>query len=300
MTISSLDLNKIRIFLQIIEAGNLTKAATVLNERKSKLSRDLAALEADLKIQLVYRTTRQFQLTDAGKEFYRRAKDALLNLNHAVEDMSSNSTELAGVIRITASEDIGNYVLNPILADFKEKYPKVLFDLIYTNQVLDLTAAAIDVAVRIGTMKDSSLLQRKIGHIDSVLVATPEFIDRYLDLNNIENLSEVPAVVFGNKSKKVFWNLMFGKEKKRIAIKPSWMANNFVTVRDCVLRSQGVGFMPKFLVKAEIQSGQLVHIFKNWSDLPVPLQLVFPGQNEMSTRIKIFSDYAVKRLRETF
>lgn len=297
---SNVDLNRVRTFLQIIDAGNLTKAAAVLNERKSKLSRDLAFLESDLKVQLVYRTTRQFQLTDAGRDFYRKAKDSLLILNSAVEDLKTESADVSGVIRITASEDVGNFVLNPILMELKNKYPKVIFDLVYTNQVLDLTATATDIAIRIGVLKDSNLIQRKIGAIDAVLVASADFLDQHPELTEVDQMADLPTVVFGNRSKKTFWNLSSGKERKRIPIKPSWIANNFVTVREYVLNSQGIGFMPRFLVVDEIQSGKLIHIFKNWTDQPIPIQMVFPNQNETSARIKLVSDFILKRLRDLF
>ncbi len=158
---TSFDLNRTYYFIKIVEAGNISKAAGILNEPKAKLSRNLALLESELGVQLVYRTTRQFKLTEAGMIFYQNSKDHLNALVAASTTLKDNDEQISGLLRITAPDDIGIHVVTRIINDFSAVYPLVQFDLIYTNDMLDIVKLGVDLAFRVGGLKDSSLIQKK-------------------------------------------------------------------------------------------------------------------------------------------
>ena len=301
--IQSIDLNRIHDFLRVVELGNITRAAEALGERKAKLSRNLALLEKELGVQLVYRTTRQFKLTQAGTEFYQQMKETYLNLESAIAQITKKDEAVEGRIRITAPEDLGNHVITSIVNEFCNSYPRVEFDFIYTNQMLDLVKLGIDVAFRIGHLKDSSLLHKKAGSIDFILAASPSYLDKAEKISSPQDLvhhSTVGFLVMGAaNSNKYVWPLHSQAAKQTVRVKPRLVANNFLTVRDLILRGRGVAFLPRFLVQKQIDNGDLVHVLRHWRNEGLPVQVAMPAQKKVAERIRRFFDYSVRHLGET-
>lgn len=297
---NTIDMNRLFQFVRVVEAGNISRAAKGLDVPKSIVSRNLALLEREVGQQLVYRTTRRFHLTESGRVLYEGAKSGFLGIESALNGLSRAEEEISGSIRITAPDDIGVHLLTGLLVEFKNLYPKIVFDIIYTNQILDLVAEGIDIAVRAGGLKDSSLRQRKAGNIEMILVAAPSFLDRHSLITKIEDISSSPTIGFGASLKSRTWWLQSGKSKMAVKIKPVMTANNFLAVCDLVVRGYGVGYIPRFICEPHLQSGALIHVLKSWRNEGEPLHLVLPGQKELPRRLKIFSDFLVKRLLEIF
>lgn len=176
--IRNIDLNKIIDFVRVVDLGNFTRAAEVMNERKAKLSRNLAILEKELGVQLVYRTTRQFKLTEIGQQFYLESKKNIESIETSLLKVQNKEEAIQGKIKITAPDDLGRLVITPLIHEFCLQYPKIDFEINYTNQFLDIVKLGIDVAFRIGKMKDSSLLFKKAGHIELILVASPKYLEK--------------------------------------------------------------------------------------------------------------------------
>lgn len=165
-----LDLNQIRTFVKLVQSGSFTKAAEVLRQPKSRVSRRLAALEKDLGVQLIYRTTRQFQLTETGRTYYERAQGLIDGLESLSLEVNEATTEVSGVIRVTASDDMGLKYLPIILDEFSKLYPRIRFEIVLSQAYVDLVKESVDVALRIGALKDSSLRVRKVGFLKNILV----------------------------------------------------------------------------------------------------------------------------------
>lgn len=159
------DLNRVQLFLEIVRAGNLTRAAERLGLRKSKLSRDLLLLEQELGVQLVYRTTRQFRLTHSGQQIVEVASRQLEPLVHFLTEMVHTGSEASGHIRMTCPEDVGQLVVVPIVDEFRRSSPRVQVEVRFTSEVMDLVAERIDLGVRIGALPNASIKRRKVGAI---------------------------------------------------------------------------------------------------------------------------------------
>src|SRR5207253_8088426 len=160
---SSIDLNQILIFIKVVETGSFTKAAELLKQPKSRISRRLAALEKSLGTQLIYRTTRQMQLTETGKDYFRRCSPLIQDLENANNAMTTHAEEISGVLRITAPEDYGKMILAPLIDDFIKKHPKVKAEVILSGAYLDLVQESIDIAIRIGNLKDASMKSKRVS-----------------------------------------------------------------------------------------------------------------------------------------
>lgn len=292
---NSLDLNQIMVFVKVVESGSFTKAAEVLNQPKSRLSRRLAALEKSLETQLLYRTTRQMQLTEAGKEYYRKCAPLLQNLQEANTTLTSKSEQLSGTIRVTAPEDFGKMILSHLIDEFLKIHPKVRFDVVLAGAYLDLVKESIDVAVRIGSLKDASLKSKKVLELSSIVVASPAFLEKHGTVSRPEQLREVPCLSF-TFMRKGLWRLLREKHEVRIKTEGSVIANSPEFMYHFALLGRGAALLPPFLCEEALKDGRLVHILKGWASPSVPIHLLTPAQKETSLRTKLFMGFVWERL----
>lgn len=290
-------MNQIRTFVRLVQAGSFTKAAELLRQPKSRVSRRLSALEKELGVQLIYRTTRQFQLTEMGRVYYERAQGLIEGLESLSTEVSEATAEVSGLIKITASDDMGVKQLPLILDEFSKQYPQVRFELLLTQAYVDLVKESVDVAVRIGILKDSSLRVRKVGIVKNIFVATPGFLERYRQWEDLSQFSSLPFVGLTVMPK---LEVFRGAEGKKMTLKPNLVctANNPAMLVEMALLGKGVAFVPEFLCVDHLRSGRLVHIYKSLRGNEVPVSIVTPEQKEVSLKVKKFSEFAAKRLKE--
>ncbi|WP_413944195.1 LysR family transcriptional regulator [Bdellovibrio sp. HCB-162] len=291
------DLNQIRIFVRLVQAGSFTKAAEVLRQPKSRVSRRLSALEKELGVQLIYRTTRQFQLTEMGRAYYERARGLVEGLESLSTEVSDTTTEVAGLIKITASDDMGVNILPGLLDEFSKQYPQVRFEIFLTQAYVDLVKESIDVAIRIGHLRDSSLRVRRVGTVKNILVATPGLLERYRNWEDINQLSNIPFVGFTFLSK---IEMIRGNEGKKFNLKPTYTytSNNPAMLVELALLGKGLAFVPEFLCAEHVRTGRLVHIHKTLRGQETPISIVTPEQKETPLKIKKFSEFMAKRMKE--
>lgn len=292
-----LDLNQVRIFVKLVQAGSFTKAAEALRQPKSRVSRRMAALERELGVQLIYRTTRQFQLTEMGRVYYERAKGLVEGLESLSTEVSDTTAEVSGLIRITASDDMGVKHLPPVLDEFSKQYPQVRFEVFLTQAYVDLVKESMDVAIRIGVLRDSSLKVRKIGSVKNIFVATPGFLERYRNWEDISQLSTLPFLSL-SASPKV--EVLRGNEGKKWSFKPNviFSSNNPAMLLELALLGKGLAFIPEFLVNEFIKAGRLVHIHRGLRGTEIPISMVIPDQKEVPLKVKKFTEFGAKKFKE--
>lgn len=292
-----IDLSGLQIFLEVVRAGSFSGAALTLKQPKSRVSRHIARLEKELGIQLIYRTTRQFQLTQAGQDLFRRTLPLLNELSSTWHDLSVASDEVTGPIRVTVPEDISSAFMGRLCREFMTLYPKVQIAVWSSNTNIDLVRESIDVAVRIGRVKDSSMIQKKVGDVDLIFVASPSFITKYGELNRIEQAEEVPFLAFTPADLKRFSaKITNGRAKRTLKMKVVFASNNFFTLRQNAIQGGGVALLSRFLAREQIASGELVHVFRDWSSEPIPMQILIPHQKEPPVRVRKFVEFAAARL----
>lgn len=293
------DLNQIRNFVRLVQAGSFTKAAALLKQPKSRVSRHLSALEKELGLQLVYRTTRQFQLTEEGRIFYGRAKSLVEGLELLSTEILDRNSEVSGMIRITAADDMGVRVLPQILSDFKNLYPRIQFELLLSQAYVDLVKESVDLALRVGVLKDSSMKARKVGSMRNIFVAAPSFLERHKFGEESSALEKVPFLAMSHSPKVEY--LKSGDGRKR-TFQPHvvFSANNPAMLLQLAVLGKGLAFLPEFLCLEDLKTGKIVQVHKSLMGYGVPVSLVIPEQKEVPLRIKTFLDFATQRLKEIF
>lgn len=291
------NLNRVQIFLEIAKLGSITKTAQLLGLQKSKVSRDLALLEQELGTQLIFRTTRQFNLTADGQKFYINAQRGLQMLAEAVNDTAKDSKGLAGNISITCPEDIGHVLLIPLLKEFSQMYPKITYSIDLSTNILDLVANKIDLAIRPGKLKDSTHIMKKVGTVQFGLFCTNSLYDTLPELNSLQQLNSLPTIHRQDSSKRNQWKLSSKGKNYKIEIQPTYVVNSFLSAYSLVQQGLGISLLPTFIINDERPRNGIVQVLKSVSSESADIQIILPQQKEPLMRVKILSDFLVKKMK---
>ena len=282
-----MDLNLLKTFLKLSELGSFTKAALVLKQPKSRVSRGISRLEEDLGIQLVNRTTRHTSLTNAGKELFQRTRHLMEELEQEILSIAEEGG-IQGPFRITAPEDMAQTILGEILSEFTSLYPKVEVQSVITNEFLNLNRENIDLALRVGRLKDSNLIQRKLRDVYLIMVGSREYLTTYGRPKNFEDLVHHKLLQF----KEFDFNKIFGLKEKKLV--PTFQSDSFSMLSQMAKRGNGLAILPDFYGKRPIESGELERIFPFWRGKKDTIHMVFPSKKNLSKKTRAFIDLAIK------
>jgi DNA-binding transcriptional LysR family regulator len=284
-----MDLNRVAVFVRVVQAGSFTAAAAALGTQKSSVSRSVAALEADLGIRLLQRTTRKLSLTDAGRAYHERARDALASLEEAREAMSSLGSEPRGLVRVTAPVDLAS-ALAEVTTRFLRSHPAVHVDVALSARVVDLVREGFDLAVRAGVLADSSLMARRLGDTDLGLFASPAYLDAAGRPRRLSDLERHECVLHGAGGTSATWRLTGPRGEEQVSVRGRIDTDEYALVRAALLSGFGVGLAPVFLVAPLVESGQLERVLPRLALRGAALHIVWPSRR--------FEPAAVVRYRQ--
>lgn len=279
-----MDYNLLKVFSKVAELGSFTKAAKVLNQPKSRVSRAIARLENELDVQLIRRTTRKTSLTSSGEELYQNISPLLSGISNELIKVSNQQQEMSGEIRITASQDIGQTIVAKIISTYKEKYPHVHIHALITNEYLDLTKENIDIAFRAGKLVDSSLIQKKIIGASFVVVCTRKYLENYGTPSCLEDLHNHKFLSFKGIEREFF--------PKGLKLNPSITTDSIPMLLNMALNNDGITILPDFFCKEQIDDKKLVRLFPKWKSRTGNIQILYPPSKSISKRVKAFVEIA--------
>lgn len=292
-----IDLNRLLVFKVVVLTGSFSKAGQQMRMPKSRVSRQISALEREIGMPLIYRTTRSFQLTQAGKDLFQRALPALNDLEGVLQNIGDTKTEMQGALRFTVPEDVGVELMAGLCHEFNLAHPRVQIDLLVDNRSIDLVKEGVDLALRIGKIKDSSLTGKKVGEVRLELYAGTALFQRHPRPQKIEELSQLPFMsFFGAEPQNL--KLKGSKSTCQLKTKPAFSCNNFFVLKKMALSGNGYALLPSYIVREEVARGDLVPLFKDWRYEEVPVQLLYPQQKNMPPRLRTFIDFMARRLGE--
>ena len=294
-----MDLNRVSAFVRVVQDGSFTAAAKSLRLPKSSISRSVAQLEQDLGIRLLHRTTRQLHLTDAGAAFYERVSRALGDIDEATVAAADTQVELSGSVRVTAPVDLGVWSLAPILARFIRKHPKIRVDLQLSGRVVDLVAEGFDLAVRVGPLRDSSLIARRVGELGSAAYASPRYLKRRGVPKAVEELAQHDCVLFRSVAGKARWELTSDDgDQASVDVTGALNTDDMSFVRAAVMAGCGVGLLPAFLCARAEQRGRVVRLLPRWSLNGSVLHLAYPSARFVPQRVVVLREFLLRELGE--
>ncbi|MEK9713334.1 MAG: LysR family transcriptional regulator, partial [Thalassolituus sp.] len=256
------DLNEMAIFVHVVEAGSFTGAARHLGLPKSTVSRKITQLEERLGVRLIQRTTRSLRLTDTGNAYYNQCARILGEIeeaNIAVTRMQSTPT---GTLRITAPVLFGSTVLSGLIAEFCDKHPQVTIDMVLSDQKLDLVQEGIDVAFRVGTLEDSSLIGRHLGDVRSILCASPDYLKAHGTPAHPDQLADHHLMTL---SPWPSWQLCGPAEQTyNHHVKARIQVNDFASIYTLALSGAGIAPLPTLIAAPAIRTGSLQSVLPDW------------------------------------
>lgn len=287
-----------KTFVHIVEAGSLTGAAERLGVSLTAVVRTLAALEQELGVRLLNRTTRRIALTDEGLEYFERCRHLLADLEEAENALSDRQLTPSGRLAITAPVTFGRLHVAPVVTDFLVAYPEMRARLLLLDRVIDLLEEGIDLAIRIGPLPDSSLVAIPLGTTARVVCASPDYLARHGTPQRPADLAEHRTVRFTGMSNGSEWVFARGNETQKVAITDTFAANQVDVALDACRKGLGCGRFLGYQVRELEASGQLVRVLPDWEPEAVSVSLAYPHSRLLSPRIRAFVDWATPRLRE--
>ena len=282
-----MDLDGVAIFVKVVQAGSFSQAAKLLGIPNSTASAKVSALEKQLGVTLLQRTTRKLRPTEAGQAFFQRAVRALDDLQAAENELETGRVEPKGLLRLTAPVDVGRDIVPALVHQYLAMYTRMEVELVITNRRVDLVSEGIDLAIRAGELEDSGLIAKRfeVGHFG--LWASPGYLAGRTVPRHPKDLAQHQWVRF-SQFKTDAIRLSNGKETASVMAGGRLVADDFETVRALAVLGEGVAFLPSFLCAEEKKQEKLVRVLPQWCGDKVSLSLVYPGQRFVPAKVRAF------------
>ena len=282
-------LEAMAMFVRVVERGSFSAVARELGTTQPTVSKQINALEKRLGGRLIARSTRQLSLTDEGTRYYKQCRDILAAVDNAEHSFQTGREAVAGPLRIASSVSFGRLQIAPRLQGFLERYPEVTVDLLLSDQNVDLVSEGMDVAIRIGELKDSSLIARQIGLTRRLLVAAPGYLERHGTPQAAEELSLHNCILFNLLADFDTW--VFDAGQYHVQVKGNVRSNNSEAIRQMVLSGLGISLSPTWLYRRDLALGRVVQMLPDLLPPALPIHALLPANRRQSARVRAFVDY---------
>ncbi len=290
-----LDWDKIRIFFKVAEAGSFTKAGDDLGLSQSAVSRQVSALERELKAPLFHRHARGLILTEQGDLLFRAARDMTMRLETTRARLADTRERPSGDLRVTTTVGLGSHWLTPRLSEFMDLYPDIRVELILTNEELDLSMREADVALRLRQPVQADLVQRRLFTVHFHIYASDDYIKRFGEPKTVEQLDDHRLLSFGGDQPSyllaVHWLAHAGREL-RDPRGYHLIVNNITALKKAVEKGAGIAVLPDYLVEPEMKVQRIL------TDMEMPSldsYLVYPEEMRSMARVQVFRDFLVNK-----
>jgi DNA-binding transcriptional LysR family regulator len=287
-----MDLKDVLVFVQIVRSGSLTAAARELGMQKSSVSRKLAELEESVGARLLQRTTRALNLTDEGRVFYDHGLRAMAELEEAQAAVSGMRAAPRGLLRVTAPLAFG--YLGSVVGAFLARYPEVQVELVCTDRVVDLVEEGFDLAIRAGTLPDTSLIVRKLGTLPRYLVASPDYLKRHAKPKKPDDLAAHTCLTF--VSSHPLWRLSAEGRTAEVRVDGKLAANDYDLIRQAAIAGAGIALIPDLGCIDAIEAGTLVRVLPEWTSEETPVQALYPSTRHLPAKVKAFVEFLKKQM----
>jgi len=292
MDIAAVNLNRLAVFVAVVEAGSLTAAAGRLGLAKSMVSKHMQLLEAELGVALLVRSTRTLRLTEAGRAFYDASRQLLESAQQAIEQARSGRDSVQGTLRVAAPVDYGVMVVAPLLSRLRARHPGLTVELQCADHRIDLVAEGIDVAVRLGKLGDSGHQAARVGPLLRWLVASPDFVARHGMPDGPQALALLPYVALTVVAQPGNFTLVGeGGERHDVVMRHAvFSTNSAYASRAAALAGDGVLRATVFSVREDVAAGRLVRLLPHWSLVASDIHAVYPASSHLPHKVRLFID----------
>jgi DNA-binding transcriptional LysR family regulator len=290
---ATMESGELRIFVKVVQSGSFTQAANLLGTQKTHISRVVTKLEEKLGVRLLERTTRSLSLTEIGREIFERSVSILAEIDEAERIAQKMVAEPIGQLRLTCSVDYGMIAVRKWIAGYLAQYPQVNIEADYTSRIVDLVHEGFDLAIRIGKLRDSSLVARKLGTIKYGLYASPDYLKRHNPIQHPDDITHYDTLAFAGGSYKPDWHVKLENNLAIMEGKPRLKVANHFAVLDACIAGLGLAKLPVSIAQSAVRSGELTQVLSQWRFNEVDVHAVYPSARYLTPKVRAFVDYLV-------
>lgn len=291
-------LEDMQVFIRIVDAGGISRAAEQLGLAKSAISRRLADMESRLGVRLLNRTTRTSSLTEIGQNYYERAMAIVDDVTELNTLTMGDNTSLEGTINLAAPLSFGLGHLSSAIDYFLKEHPRLTINISFSDRQIDLVEEGLDLAFRIADLKDSSLVARKISPINFILCASPEYLQDQGEPKVPDDLKN-HCLLHYNLAETNTWKLTDKKGKKfTVRVNAKIIANNGDFLKDMAIAGHGIVYSPTFITWKAIATGDLVAVLTDYQLPQTHAYAVYPQTRYLSQRTRSLINFLLERFGE--
>lgn len=289
---------ELAIFVAVVESGSFSRAAEQLDLANSAVSRAVKKLEMKLGVSLLNRTTRQLSLTEEGERYFRRVQQILQEMAAAENELMETRQTPRGLLRIDAATPVMLHLLMPLIKPFRERYPEMTLSLVSSETFINLIERKVDVAIRAGTLTDSSLRARPLFTSFRKLIASPDYLEQYGLPGCVEDLKDHICLGFSETASLNRWPVA-QSDGQLYDIKPGMTSNSGETLKQLCLNGNGIACLSDYMINQEIAEGRFIELLAD-KLLPVemPFSAVYYSDRAVSTRIRAFIDFLSEHVKQ--
>lgn len=289
--LNKINLADIRAFVLIDKMGGFGKAAKVMQVSSSHVSRQLSNLERSLGVTLMNRTTRSQELTQAGSLFLKECEQALKHIEHAAQELVNNNSQMQGHIRVNSVGGyIGENIVAPLIAKFLLKYPNITIDLDFSSDYVDLLTDKFDLVFRMGTIPDCAFVATHLTKFSIATLASASYLEKYGIPYEPQDLEKEHRCIVGSVTNWDYYSKISGKEIT-VNVSPIEFAKNGRVMVQSALLGLGIIRVPAIYCTKEIEQGELISLFNDWSIAKTPFSLLYHQDKFRPKRIRALVDF---------
>lgn len=286
--------DRVEAFIEVVRLGTFSAAASHLKVSTSHISRLVSQLENQLGIQLLYRTTRQIRLTDAGALYIEHCQHLFDGLKDAEQAISELQAKPRGMLRLTSATTFGERYIAPLVNDFQCLHPDLEVHMHFTNRPVELIEEGFDIAIRMGVLKDSSLIARRLCERREYIVGSQAYFRQTPPPHTLAELSQHRCLVGSRPS----WLFDVNGQRREVRMEGCWTGNSGPALLDAALKGLGLAQLPDYYVAPHLASGDLVAVLEPFQHYDTAVWAVYPRHRHLSPKIRQLVDYLVANIAQ--
>lgn len=283
--------DRVEAFVEVVRGGSFAAAARQLQVSNSHISRMVSQLEQQLGTQLLYRTTRQIRLTDTGALYYDSCRQLFDGFKEAELMLNHHQGQPTGLLKITAATTFGDRYIAPLVNDFALLYPQIKVSMYFSNRQVELIDEGFDLGIRMGVLKESTLIARRLCDRKEYLVGSPEYFARHPKPENLAALDQHQCLIGSRAS----WLLSQNGLRKDVVVRGNWQANSGPGLLDAALKGIGIAQLPDYYVDEHLTSGRLQSVLDEFRYQDTGVWVVYPQQRYLAPKVRFFIDFLVEQ-----
>lgn len=291
---------EMQVFVESVRRGSFSAAARHLNLSPSAVSKLVSRLETRLGVRLLNRSTRAISPTEGGRCYFERCVDILAEVESAEDSLIGFGHVPVGTLRINCTPGFAKHLLLPLMPEFQRLYPRLTVEFQLTGQAIDLIAEDVDLAIRLGKLKDTSLVGLKLGESRRIVCASPNYLKEHGEPRFPSDLEEHNCLRLSTNEAFNRWSFGSARGIEVIEVKGNFVTDNVDLLHEYMQLGGGIGRLSAFMVSRDIERGQLVQLFPEFKIERQQIHAVYPHRKHMPMKVKILLDFLTSRFSSSF